>query len=143
MHEVIDEIRLSTKTHELKLNSCVNATIYADRDKINSVISNLVSNAVKYSSDGTYIIISCSASETEITVSINDEGIGIDPHNKDKIFDRYYRVESSSTSHISGFGIGLYLSAEIIERQRGKIWVESEPELGSAFYLSLPRKPTD
>lgn len=141
MHEVIDEIRLTNRTHELKLNACVNTDIYADRDKISSVISNLVSNAVKYSAESTSVTISCSASENEVTVSVTDEGIGIDTPNKGKIFDRYYRVESSSTLHISGFGIGLYLSAEIVERHGGKIWVESDPGKGSSFHFSLPRKP--
>lgn len=70
--------------------------------------------------------------------SVRDEGIGIKPDQLDKLFDRYYRVQSIHTQHISGFGIGLYLSAEIIQRHNGKIWAESESGKGSTFYFSLP-----
>jgi signal transduction histidine kinase len=64
--------------------------------------------------------------------------MGIKPEDLDKIFDRYYRVETNHTRHISGFGIGLYLSSEIIERHGGKVWAESESGKGSTFYFSLP-----
>jgi two-component system sensor histidine kinase VicK len=64
--------------------------------------------------------------------------MGIKPDDLGKIFDRYYRVESSHTHHISGFGIGLYLSAEIIRRHDGRIWAESQSGVGSTFYFSLP-----
>jgi signal transduction histidine kinase len=71
-------------------------------------------------------------------VSVKDEGMGIKPADREKLFDRYYRVESGHTQHISGFGIGLYLSAEIIKRHDGNIWVESESGVGSIFYFSVP-----
>jgi signal transduction histidine kinase len=73
-----------------------------------------------------------------VIVSVKDEGIGINPSDAERIFDRYYRVESSNTRHISGFGIGLYLSAEIIERHSGRIWVNSQPGEGSTFNFALP-----
>jgi signal transduction histidine kinase len=71
-------------------------------------------------------------------VSVKDEGMGIKQADLDKIFDRYYRVENKDTRHISGFGIGLYLSAEIIKRHDGEIWAESESGKGSTFYFDLP-----
>lgn len=64
--------------------------------------------------------------------------MGIKPDDVTKIFDRYYRVESSQTQHISGFGIGLYLSAEIVRRHEGQIWVESTYGEGSTFCFTLP-----
>jgi PAS domain S-box-containing protein len=136
--EIAEEMSLTVTTHQINLELCRPQEIYADRDKINSVISNLISNAVKYSPKDTAIQISCSINENEIAISVKDEGVGIKPADVAKIFDRYYRVESSNTKHISGFGIGLYLSAEIVERHGGKIWVESEPGKGSTFYFSLP-----
>jgi signal transduction histidine kinase len=74
----------------------------------------------------------------KVHVGVKDEGIGLSSEDKAKVFDRYFRVESSNTRHISGFGIGLYLSAEIIHRHDGEIWVDSEPGKGSTFYFSLP-----
>jgi signal transduction histidine kinase len=69
---------------------------------------------------------------------VKDEGIGIKPNELKKLFDRYYRVQSNYTQNISGFGIGLYLSAEIIQRHNGRIWAESEIGKGSTFYFNLP-----
>jgi PAS domain S-box-containing protein len=138
IHEVIEETKLSSLGHYFNLTQCPSQKIYADRDKINSVLSNLISNAVKYSPKDTSVQIACSLNDKEIIVSISDEGVGIKPDDAAKIFDRYYRVESSNTHHISGFGIGLYLSAEIVQRHNGRIWVESEPGEGSTFYFSLP-----
>jgi signal transduction histidine kinase len=102
------------------------------------VVSNLVSNAIKYSPRGKLIGIRCQVSGGMVIVSVKDEGMGIKPQDLGQIFDRYYRVETSHTRHISGFGIGLYLSAEIIKRHDGEIWVESESGKGSKFYFSLP-----
>jgi len=70
--------------------------------------------------------------------SIQDQGIGVNSQDLPKLFDRYYRVQGSQSTTISGFGIGLYLSAEIIERHGGRIWAESEPGIGSTFHFSLP-----
>ena len=137
IHEIADELKVTTPTHNISLDLCEPVSVFADRDKINSVISNILSNAVKYSPKGAAIHVACSINKNEVIVSVSDEGIGIKPSDADKIFDRYYRVENSDTRHISGFGIGLYLSAEIIKRHGGKIWLESEQGKGSTFYFSL------
>jgi signal transduction histidine kinase len=133
---MIEEARLTTGTHHITFSPCTAMQINADRDKIGSVISNLISNAIKYSPKGKNVTIKCIRHESEVVVSFQDEGMGIKPDDLDKIFDRYYRVETNQ--HISGFGIGLYLSAEIIERHNGRIWAESESGIGSNFYFSLP-----
>jgi two-component system sensor histidine kinase VicK len=136
--EVVEESELTMSTHVVHTNTCDSITVYADRDKISSVVSNLLSNAVKYSPKGKNIYVNCELTNNMARVSVRDEGMGIKPEDALKLFERYYRVEASDTQHISGFGIGLYLSAEIIERHDGKIWVESEIGKGSTFYFSLP-----
>jgi PAS domain S-box-containing protein len=138
LQEIISEAQMTVTTHHIELLGCGDVEIYADRDKISSVISNLISNAVKYSPKGKLIKVKCGFTDKQITISIQDEGMGIKPADMEKIFDRYFRVETNNTQHISGFGIGLYLSAEIIQRHNGKIWVESESGVGSTFYFSLP-----
>jgi signal transduction histidine kinase len=76
-------------------------------------------------------------------VSVKDDGIGLENQHINKIFDRYYRVETTQTQQISGFGIGLYLSAEIIRAHCGKIWVDSKAGQGSTFYFTLPTAVSD
>lgn len=136
--EVVDEIRLITAGHEVIIEKCAPQEIVADREKIGSVISNLVNNAIKYSPRGKRVTINCKVGSREITISVKDEGIGIKPEHLDHIFDRYYRVENAHTKHIASFGIGLYLSAEVIRQHDGNIWAESESGKGSAFYFTLP-----
>lgn len=136
--EILEETRLIVSTHILSMKECDNIIVNADRDKINSVISNLINNAVKYSPKGKPINIRCKTDGAMATVSVKDEGMGIKQEDLSRIFDRYYRVETNRTRHISGFGIGLYLSAEIIKRHGGEIWAESEPDKGTTFYFTLP-----
>jgi two-component system sensor histidine kinase VicK len=140
VREMIEEARLTTASHEIALCPCTPIEVYADKDKIGSVISNLLSNAVKYSPKGKHIDVYCEKTDGYVQVSVKDEGMGVKPQDLDKLFDRYYRVESKHTAHISGFGIGLYLSAEIIHRHKGEIWVKSESGQGSTFHFTLPLK---
>ena len=136
--EAIEEARITISSHVINFPTCDAVFINADREKIGSVISNLLSNAVKYSPKGKLIEVQCHVNDIEVRVSVKDKGMGIKAEDIDKLFDRYYRVETSHTQHISGFGIGLYLSAEIVNRHNGKIWAESESGVGSTFYFSLP-----
>jgi PAS domain S-box-containing protein len=136
--ETIDEARLTVSGHVFNFETCESLPVFADRDKIGSVLSNLFSNAVKYSPKGKQVTVKCAVVDDSAQVSVQDDGMGIKPQELDKLFERYYRVSSNHTQHISGFGIGLYLSAEIIERQGGRIWAESESGVGSTFYFSLP-----
>ena len=136
--ESIDEITFTLSAHTIHFHSNKPITVNADRDKIGSVISNLLSNAVKYSPKGKLIQVSCEIIKNEVWVSIKDEGMGIKASDLDKIFERYYRVETDHTQHIAGFGIGLYLSSEIISRHDGRIWAESQTGEGSTFYFTLP-----
>ncbi|MEO6522954.1 MAG: ATP-binding protein [Mucilaginibacter sp.] len=138
LEETISEIELTVTSHEIHFEPCNPIMVSADHDKISSVISNLISNAVKYSPKGKEIEVKCLVVDNNAQVSVRDEGMGIKMADIDKLFERYYRVESDHTRNISGFGIGLYLSAEIIQRHDGKIWAESEIGNGSTFYFSLP-----
>jgi PAS domain S-box-containing protein len=134
----VEEIMLTVTGHTFYFEPTGPIDLYADCEKIGSVISNLLSNAVKYSPKGKSVYISCSLQDNEVLVCIRDEGMGIKPHDQPRIFDRYYRAGSEHTRNISGFGVGLYLSSEIIQRHHGRIWVESEKGVGSSFYFTLP-----
>ncbi|TDO22914.1 PAS domain S-box protein [Pedobacter duraquae] len=132
----VKEMVLMDSSHSITYKIHEPITIVADYDKISSVISNLLSNAIKYSPNNKEIEISCAIVDNAAVVSVRDQGMGIAEKDMGHLFDRYYRVESNHT--ISGFGIGLYLSAEIVERHTGSIWAESEVDKGSTFYFSVP-----
>jgi two-component system sensor histidine kinase VicK len=140
IREVISESNLTAIAHMIELQYCDKVVVWADREKISSVLSNFLSNAVKYSPKGSRILVNCRQQDALVQVSVSDEGLGIRPEDAPHIFERYYRVESNHSRHISGFGIGLYLSSEIIRRHDGRIWVESESGKGSTFYFTLPLK---
>ncbi|MEJ5961428.1 CheR family methyltransferase [Pedobacter immunditicola] len=136
--EIVEEVMTSTSGYHITLLPGCKLTVNADRDKIGQVISNLLSNAIKYSQKTCNIEVSCVELPNVVQVSIKDDGIGINIEDQEKLFDRYSRIESMNTKTISGFGIGLYLSSEIIQRHNGKIWVESKIDEGSTFCFSLP-----
>jgi PAS domain S-box-containing protein len=138
IREIVAETELTSTTQNIRLKKCEQIIVHADQEKINSVITNLISNAVKYSPKGKMIEITCQLIGNKVQVSVKDEGMGLKPQDIEKVFDRFFRVENNYTKHISGFGIGLYLSAEIINRHNGEIWAESESGEGSTFYFSLP-----
>ena len=135
---VIEEMSITSHAHTVYFKSCKPLLVHADYEKIGQVLTNLISNAMKYSSLGKKIEIDCEHIGNNVQISVKDEGIGIPPEDIERLFERYYRVENSSLSMVSGFGIGLYLSAEIVQRHNGRIWVESEVGKGSTFYFTIP-----
>lgn len=136
--EMADESNIQLKSKNIHLKPSEHTLLSADRDKIGQVITNLLSNASKYSPADTPIEIGCFLQEDKIVVSVQDQGIGIKAEDQSQIFDRYFRVDSNENNIISGFGIGLYLCHEILERHQGKLYVESTIDQGSTFYFSLP-----
>jgi PAS domain S-box-containing protein len=112
-------------------------TIKGDRMRLEQVITNLIGNAVKYAPQSPDIRIIAVNRDNEITVSIIDNGAGISQAEQANIFSQFYRVREQER-HISGLGLGLYITKEIIERHGGRIWVESEIGKGATFKFSLP-----
>ncbi|MDR3697829.1 chemotaxis protein CheB [Mucilaginibacter sp.] len=138
LNEIMEDFLITTTSHDISILPGPALTVRADRDKIGQVISNFINNAVKYSPTGKNIKLICTESEGMAKVCVKDEGIGINIYDQEKLFDRYFRVENEQTQQIAGFGLGLYLSAEIIRRHKGEVWVESEIGMGAAFNFSLP-----
>lgn len=136
--ECIAEAKSLSQSHQISILNVDEITVNADRDKIAQVVSNLLSNAIKYSPIGKLIEISCTHNTEFLEVRVRDEGMGVKPQDQARLFDRFYRVESKNTISISGFGIGLYLCAEIIHMHQGQIGVESKIGEGSTFYFTLP-----
>jgi two-component system sensor histidine kinase VicK len=135
--EVINEMLPFAAGHQLIFEQGPDIMLLADRAKTGQVISNLLSNAIKYSAPNTKIRVGYSATARTIKITITDQGIGIEPEHQQKLFDRFYRVDYSHRSK-SGFGIGLYLAAEIVRAHKGKIGVRSTVGEGSTFWFTLP-----
>jgi len=138
LKESEEESLATILSHQVIFEPVETTILSADRDKIGQVIHNLISNAVKYSPQGSIINVTCSIANGTAKISVKDQGMGIKPDDIAKIFDRYYRVEGNHMYSISGFGIGLYLCSEIIHRHHGQIWCKSEFGKGSTFSFSLP-----
>lgn len=136
--DIIEAKRLIAPNHKIIVDSCEEIIVFADKEKIDSVIRNLLSNAIKYSEINTTIRVKCKRLENTVKISVEDQGIGIKKEDAQNLFQRYYRVENNDTKNISGFGIGLYLSSEIVKRHGGTIGVKSNPGQGSTFYFTLP-----
>lgn len=123
--------------HELVVTGDTDMEVFADRSKIEQVIVNLVNNAVKYASQSRNIIINATRRTKTVKISVQDFGEGIAYDKIPHLFERYYRVDSTGVQY-SGLGLGLYISAEIVERHGGKIGVNSEAGKGSTFWFTLP-----
>src|SRR5690606_24441753 len=108
------------------------------RERIGQVLTNLITNAIKYSQEGSEVLVSCESSPKDVTVRVRDWGIGVSDAAQDRVFERFYRVEDASSAPIQGFGLGLYIAAEIIKKHGGSIGVESNLGEGSVFYFTLP-----
>lgn len=134
--EGCDHIRMAGD-HELVVTGDTDMGVFADRSKIEQVIVNLVNNAVKYAPHSRRIIINTTRRTKTAKISVQDFGEGIAYDKIPHLFERYYRVDSTGVQY-SGLGLGLYISAEIVERHGGKIGVNSEAGKGSTFWFTLP-----
>lgn len=113
--------------------------IFADKDMISTVLRNVISNAIKFTGDNGRILIKASNNENEVIVSVNDTGVGISVDKIGKLFSIHENSSTHGTRDESGTGLGLILCKEFIEKNKGRIWTESEVGVGSTFYFSVPR----
>lgn len=139
IRETVEFIK-PTMRHQVHLYGIDCLEVEGDKEKINQVFTNLLTNAVKYSPGADRVDITVTADEGFVTVAVKDYGIGIPESDLEKIFERFYRVVSNEKeSGFSGFGIGLYIAMDIVRKHSGKLWAESELGKGSTFYFSLKK----
>jgi PAS domain S-box-containing protein len=112
--------------------------VQADRDRICQILANLLSNAVKFSPQGGEVAVGARQEGARMVVWIADQGIGIPPEARAKLFGKFFRVDNLETRNIGGTGLGLALVKGIVEAHQGDVWVESEVGRGSTFFFSLP-----
>ena len=140
VHETVEMLQPTLSTHTLTTTGTTSATIQGDKDRLGQVLTNLISNAVKYSPQQDNVDIVLAATSMTATISVRDYGIGIPKAHQEKIFDRFYRVFDAHDRTFPGLGMGLYIAFEIVERHDGQISIESEEGKGSTFIVSLPLK---
>lgn len=138
IQEIVEEVQRTTETHTIRMKLDETHLLYGDRDRIGQVLTNFLTNAIKYSPSTKKIYVKTKKEKKRFTCYVQDFGIGIPKESINKVFDRFFRVNGPHEDAFPGLGLGLYLSAEIIKRHNGKISVESIPKKGSTFYFSLP-----
>jgi len=136
--DIIEEVQRTTTQHAIKREGTTDTTVYGDRERIGQVITNLLTNAIKYSPNATRVVVISSHSQQEITLCVQDFGIGIAKDKLPHVFERFFRETGAHEDTFAGLGLGLYVASEIIHRQGGRMWVESEKGQGSTFCFTLP-----
>ena len=142
-HEVATRMQLTTTAHQISVNRDSQSVVTADRDHLEQVVNNLLTNAIKYSPSGGVITIDVrpDADDGGVRLSVTDQGIGIPEKELDAIFGLFYRSPDRAARDAAGMGLGLYISREIVVRHGGRIWAERGGEKGSRLNVVIPRLP--
>jgi signal transduction histidine kinase len=138
VREVVEQLQQTSTQHQISIEGSTSGTILCDRDRLGQVLINLLTNAMKYSPQAEQVIVHLISTSRGLTVSVQDFGIGIPATEQEKVFERFYRVAGEQKRTVTGLGIGLFITHQIIEHYKGNLWVESVEGQGSTFTFSLP-----
>lgn len=138
VREEVEHFQPTALQHRINIEGETVCQVTGDRDRLGQVVINLLSNAIKYSPQGEQVIVRLASSASEVTISVQDFGIGIPVSHQERIFERFYRASISQQQRFPGLGIGLYISYQIIQHHGGRIWVDSVEGQGSTFSFALP-----
>ncbi len=139
--EVVASMRLQVEKHNIKVSVTQegDTNLEADRLHLLSIVFNLLDNSLKYSKTGPSIQILVKGSDGNVQLSVSDNGIGIAPEYKNKIFEKFFRVPTGDTHNAKGYGLGLSYVAHVVEKHNGKIQVDSELNIGTTITITLPK----
>jgi PAS domain S-box-containing protein len=136
INEAIETVEILQPAYNIIVEGSGDINVHGDRYRLIQVVTNYLSNGIKYSDGKTDVILGIKHEESSITVSVKDEGLGISKNQLPYIFERFFRAEK--TKNLEGIGLGLYLCRQIIQAHKGRVWAESEEGKGSTFYFSIP-----
>lgn len=140
----IEDLMYQSSKHQFAVDFPPNFPIVdADPPRVSQVLRNLVDNAIKYSPEGGLIVVRGEVRPGEVIISVADQGIGIAPEHLNRLFEKYFRIETGHVRHVVGSGLGLPIAHTIIEGHKGRIWAESKLGEGSVLYFSLPTSLPD
>lgn len=137
LKDAVDTIEILQPDYKIITKGKANITVRGDRHRLVQVVTNYLSNGIKYSKGSDKVELTMDYDEKNVTVSVKDKGLGISKEQLPYIFNRFFRAEK--TKNLEGVGLGLYLCSQIIKAHNGKVWAESEEGKGSTFYFSIPR----
>jgi signal transduction histidine kinase len=139
IRRVADIMSRRTERHRIVVSTPPDVrTVYADEQRLQQILTNLIDNAIKYSPDGGMIMVRCHRSGNEAVVAVSDQGIGIAPEHLNKLFERFFRTEQRRTHGVSGTGLGLPIVDAIVRAHGGRIWAESVVDEGTTLTFTLP-----
>jgi PAS domain S-box-containing protein len=138
LEEVVSELQMITSGHRLLIIKNTPVAIISDKGRLTQVITNLITNAVKYSPSSDLVNIRLKKENGQAIFSIQDLGVGIPVEHQNAIFERFHQLGQENAQAGLNLGLGLYISKEIVQMAGGNLWCESEPGKGSTFYFSLP-----
>lgn len=138
LKDVTETLQFSTDSHKIIRKEKLSTKIYADKERIEQVLINLITNAIKYSPNAHEIIITAKKAKGYITISVQDFGLGIPKDQQTLIFERFFRSKGKEEKNIEGLGLGLYIAYEIVKEHNGIMWVDSKLNKGSTFHFTLP-----
>jgi signal transduction histidine kinase len=143
--DVIDEVVTLTRTQVTQKNQTVTVDIpqelpkaWCDRNRLAQILTNLISNANKYTQEGGAIIVHATRDGSMIQIKIEDNGLGMTPEDQQKLFSKFFRSADDKVREAPGTGLGLSITKNLIELQGGKVWFESEYRKGTSFYFTVP-----
>jgi two-component system sensor histidine kinase/response regulator len=137
LKNIVEIMHQSFPDFNIIINGQVNKEVFGDEMRIEQVVINFLTNAIKYSPGTSEVTINVQEKNDQIYVGVRDHGIGIGPEEQKSLFEKFYRVEETAL-HFQGLGIGLYISSEIIRRHGGEVGVQSTLGEGSEFFFKIP-----
>ena len=138
VQEIVEAVGQTTEQHQIRMEGMLPLLAFGDREHIGQVLTNLLTNALKYSPQANAIVVRLTTGTESATISVQDFGIGIAPEKHERVFERFFRVSDPEQASFPGLGLGLFISAQIVKRHGGRMWVESRVGVGSTFFFTIP-----
>lgn len=138
---IVEEVGHTTERHQIRIEGAVRTPVSGDREHLGQVLTNLLTNAIKYSPRADTIRVTLATDTESATVGVQDFGLGVAPEKQAHVFERFFRMSGSEHETFPGLGLGLFISAQLVKRHGGRMWVESQLGAGSTFFFTVPLAP--